>query len=96
LATFSGNWPACEMPVRSPLMSARNTGTPMREKFSARVCSVMVLPVPVAPVTRPWRLARAGSMQDSIAPCLAIRIGSDMGFSSRGGQVVGGPREGGP
>jgi hypothetical protein len=37
-----------------------NTGTPMREKFSARVCSVMVLPVPVAPVIRPWRLASGG------------------------------------
>ena len=45
------------MPVRSPLTSAMNTGTPIVEKFSAIVCSVTVLPVPVAPVIRPWRLA---------------------------------------
>ena len=38
-------------------MSAANTGTPAAEKPSARTCSVTVLPVPVAPVTRPWRLA---------------------------------------
>ena len=47
------------MPERSPLMSAANTGTPAREKPSASTCSVTVLPVPVAPVTRPWRLASA-------------------------------------
>ena len=38
-------------------MSAANTGTPAREKPSASTCRVTVLPVPVAPVTRPWRLA---------------------------------------
>ena len=42
-------------------MSAMNTGTPMREKLSASFCSVIVLPVPVAPVMRPWRFASAGS-----------------------------------
>ena len=60
-ATLGGSVPGCEMPVRSPLTSARNTGTPCFEKFSASVWSVIVLPVPVAPVTRPWRLASAGS-----------------------------------
>ena len=49
--------PVAAMPERSPLMSAANTGTPAREKPSASTCSVTVLPVPVAPVTRPWRLA---------------------------------------
>src|SRR5574339_791324 len=38
-------------------MSAANTGTPAREKPSASTCNVTVLPVPVAPVTSPWRLA---------------------------------------
>ena len=52
--------PAAAMPDRSPLTSARNTGTPMREKCSASTCSVTVLPVPVAPVISPWRLASAG------------------------------------
>ena len=50
-----------EMPDRSPLMSAANTGTPASEKPSASTCSVTVLPVPVAPVTRPWRLASLSS-----------------------------------
>jgi hypothetical protein len=38
-------------------MSGAKTGTPALEKLSARICSVTVLPVPVAPVIRPWRLA---------------------------------------
>src|SRR5688572_12071398 len=45
------------MPDKSPLTSAANTGTPAREKPSASTCSVTVLPVPVAPVTSPCRLA---------------------------------------
>ena len=46
------------------------------EKPSAMICSVTVLPVPVAPVTRPWRLAigriqhllagAAGANQDAV------------------------------
>ena len=48
--------PAAPTPERSPFTSAMNTGTPKAEKPSARVCSVTVLPVPVAPATRPWRL----------------------------------------
>jgi hypothetical protein len=38
-------------------MSAANTGTPIEENASASTWSVTVLPVPVAPATRPWRLA---------------------------------------
>ena len=38
-------------------MSAANTGTPARANPSAKTCNVTVLPVPVAPVTRPWRFA---------------------------------------
>jgi hypothetical protein len=38
-----------------------NTGTPRALKFSASVCSVTVLPVPVAPAIKPWRLAIFGS-----------------------------------
>ena len=40
-------------------MSAAKTGTPALEKPSASTCSDTVLPVPVAPVMRPWRLASA-------------------------------------
>jgi hypothetical protein len=67
------------MPVRSPLTSAMNTGTPMREKRSASTCSVTVLPVPVAPVMQPWRLASAGSSARSVSPDLAMIRGSAMG-----------------
>ncbi len=70
--------PACVMPVRSPLTSAMKTGTPSRLKFSARVCSVIVLPVPVAPEISPWRFAISGSSTHSVSPRLAIRIGSAM------------------
>src|SRR5574343_1918964 len=72
------------MPVKSPLTSAMKTGTPMREKFSARVCSVTVLPVPVAPVIRPWRLARPGSSSHWAWALRAMGIGSDMFSSSPG------------
>jgi hypothetical protein len=34
-------------------MSAQKTGTPALEKPSAKICKLTVLPVPVAPVTRP-------------------------------------------
>jgi hypothetical protein len=44
--------PIAAMPDRSPLTSAQNTGTPALEKLSARICSVTVLPVPVAPVIK--------------------------------------------
>ena len=43
---------------------SRRPGTPARpaaENCSAMVCSVTVLPVPVAPAIRPWRLARPSS-----------------------------------
>ena len=45
--------PGLAMPARSPLTSARKTGTPRREKPSASTCRVTVLPVPVAPEIRP-------------------------------------------
>ena len=38
-------------------MSAANTGTPAAEICSAINCSVLVLPVPVAPATSPCRLS---------------------------------------
>ena len=84
-ASLSPTRPAWVMPVRSPLTSAMKTGTPSLLKFSARVCSVIVLPVPVAPVMSPWRFANAGSRKHSALSCLAIRIGSAMGNS--GGQA---------
>ena len=51
--------PGWLMPDRSPFTSATNTGTPCAEKPSASTWSETVLPVPVAPAIRPWRLARA-------------------------------------
>ena len=56
---FSLGAPAAAIPQRSPLISAANTGTPASEKPWARVWRVTVLPVPVAPATKPWRLARS-------------------------------------
>ena len=40
-------------------MSAAKTGTPLALSCSASSCRVLVLPVPVAPATRPWRLSIA-------------------------------------
>jgi hypothetical protein len=58
---FGVTTPAAPMPERSPLTSAMNTGTPAKDRRSAIDCRVTVLPVPVAPVIRPWRLAICGS-----------------------------------
>ncbi len=58
------------------LASAMNTGTPMREHLSASTCSVTVLPVPVAPATRPWRFASPGSRHSTSDPVLASASGS--------------------
>src|SRR5262249_51706525 len=60
--------PAAATPDKSPFTSAMNTGTPILEKWSASIWSVTVLPVPVAPVIRPWRLARAGRNSTSSPP----------------------------
>ncbi len=49
--------PARERPEMSPFTSWITTGTPAADRPSARTWSVTVLPVPVAPVMRPWRLA---------------------------------------
>ena len=46
---------ATDRPDRSPLTSATNTGTPATESCSVMSWSAFVLPVPVAPATRPWR-----------------------------------------
>ncbi len=65
--------PTSEMPDRSPLMSAANTGTPARANPSAITCSETVFPVPVAPVTSPCRLASASVSQAGCSP-LPIKI----------------------
>ena len=49
--------PGAAMPVRSPLMSAMNTGTPAFDSWPAISWRVFVLPVPVAPATSPWRFS---------------------------------------
>src|SRR3984893_13289443 len=56
------------MPERSPLMSAANIGTPARANPSAITCSETVFPVPVAPVTRPWRFASANVSHAGCSP----------------------------
>ena len=48
--------PGIARPVRSPLTSAMKHGTPAFDSCPAISCSVLVLPVPVAPAIRPWRL----------------------------------------
>ena len=53
--------PSMTMPLRSLLISLRNTGTPRSEKPSASTFRDTVLPVPVAPAIRPWRFAMEGS-----------------------------------
>ncbi len=86
--------PLAEMPERSPLMSAANTGTPASEKPSASTCSVTVLPVPVAPVTRPWRLASFSSRYSGstlrprkiLPSCISASLFA-MVCSSTGGQL---------
>ena len=61
-SSFSLGVPGTASPDRSPLMSATNTGTPAAESPSASTCSVLVLPVPVAPATRPCRFIMASGM----------------------------------
>ena len=56
--SFSLGVPGWQMPDRSPFTSEQKTGTPASEKPWAMICRVTVLPVPVAPATTPWRLAR--------------------------------------
>src|SRR6266446_8613884 len=60
--------PTSEMPERSPLISAANTGTPARANPSAITCNETVFPVPVAPVTRPWRFASPSVSQTGCSP----------------------------
>ena len=55
--------PGAASPETSPLTSAAKTATPASESCSAIVCRVIVLPVPVAPATRPWRfIIRSGTL----------------------------------
>ena len=75
---FSEATPAAPMPERSPLTSARKTGTPIDAKDSAIFCSVTVFPVPVAPVMSPWRLAMAGSRRISFSPDFAMQSSAVM------------------
>ena len=50
---FSFISPIRAVPARSPLTSAKNTGTPASEKLSAITFEVIVFPVPDAPVIKP-------------------------------------------
>jgi hypothetical protein len=55
--------PGRDRPDRSPLTSAIITGTPAADSCSAITCSDLVLPVPVAPATRPCRLTVASGIR---------------------------------
>ncbi len=72
-STFALPPPSRHMPERSPFTSAINTGTPSRLNCSARVWSVTVFPVPVAPAIRPCLLAIPESMPISLS-AFAITI----------------------
>src|SRR5437870_1805781 len=50
----------------------------MRENCSAITCSVTVLPVPVAPVMQPCRLAMPGRIDSTVSPDLSMGSGSIM------------------
>ena len=50
---FSFDSPGIHVPAKSPLISAKKTGTPMLEKLSAITFSVIVFPEPEAPVIKP-------------------------------------------
>ena len=72
------------MPVTSPLMSARKTGTPASESWPASICRVIVLPVPVAPATRPCRF-------NIDSGTLTRAVGSGTPPDSSGPRVSAGP-----
>ena len=48
--------PVAAIPERSPLISITKEATPWWESCSTKACSVLVLPVPVAPAMRPCLL----------------------------------------
>src|SRR4051794_29905372 len=67
--TRSPAGPAWASPLRSPLTSATTTGTPAAESCSAISCSVLVLPVPVAPAMSPCRLTIASASRTCASGC---------------------------
>ena len=81
--------PAIARPATSPLTSAMNTGTPSREKPSASVISETVLPVPVAPATRPWRLPYLAAGRPAARPCRSGWRPRDAAYTSAAGRVWG-------
>ena len=63
--------------VKGDIAGLALAGTPSSEKCPASICSVTVLPVPVAPVTRPCRFASAGRKRTSRpSPVRAMTNGS--------------------
>src|SRR6478609_5188158 len=85
---FSPGCPGTANPDRSPLMSGMKTGTPATESCSATPWSVLVLPVPVAPATRPCRLnvesgmrtSADGSQTPSTITAPTVTCGSDVSY----------------
>ena len=65
------------------------TATPRGLKFSARVWSVTVFPVPVAPAIKPWRFAIFGSKKIGSLDC-ATRMGSAIAqnYDCANGRVI--------
>ena len=70
----------------SPLMSLMKIGTPAADSCSAMTCSDFVLPVPVAPATRPCRFSMASGMPHP-------RLGDGVPSLHAGAQLDGRPVE---
>jgi hypothetical protein len=64
-ATLPEASPGSAMPETSPFMSATKQGTPASDSRPARPWTVLVLPVPVAPATSPWRFSMASGTATS-------------------------------
>ena len=56
------------VPDKSPLTSAKKTGTPRLDKPSASTFTDTVLPVPVAPAINPWRFASCNRSCCGVSP----------------------------
>src|SRR4051812_22988702 len=82
--------PGAESPDTSPFTSATTTGTPCAASCSAITCSVLVLPVPVAPATSPCRFIIAsgtwttasGATAPSCTPRPSTTVGPSTAYAS--------------